>query len=100
MTEIAADTRNIPVFVKSGAVLPLATVANSTADARSRELQIRIFGDGSLPFVLETPAGSLHIGWNARTGSGSVKQTGNERYSVSSWAKADQNRAVSGGAHA
>jgi hypothetical protein len=80
-------------------VLPLATVANSTADARSRELQIRIFGDGSLPFALETPAGDLHIGWDARTGSGSVKQVGKERYSVSSWAKADRNPAASGGAH-
>jgi alpha-D-xyloside xylohydrolase len=100
VTEITADTRNIPVFVKSGAVLPLATVANSTVDARGRELQIRIFGDGSLPFALETPAGSLHIGWNAKTGSGSVKQVGNERYSVSSWAKADQNPAASGGARA
>jgi len=97
--KIDGATRNIPVYVKSGAVLPLATVANSTADARSGELQVRIFGDGSLPFALETPAGNLHIGWNARIGSGSVKQVGKERYSVSSWAKADRNPAASWGAH-
>jgi alpha-D-xyloside xylohydrolase len=83
--EIKATTRNIPVFVKSGSVLPLATVTNSTADARGRELQVRIFGDGRLPFLLETPAGKLELTWNAASKSGSVRLEGNERYSVSSW---------------
>jgi alpha-D-xyloside xylohydrolase len=93
--EIGAETRNIPVFVKSGAVLPLATVTNSTADTESRELQVRIFGDGSLPFVLERPAGKIQITWNAKSGSGSIEQDGSERYSISSWAIAGQNSASS-----
>ena len=87
VVEIAGNTRNIPVFVKSGAVLPLATVTNSTSDTKSNELQVRIFGDGSLPFLLETPAGKLQIAWSAIKGSGSVKQGGNERYSISNWTK-------------
>ncbi len=91
VVEIARDTRNIPVFVKSGAVLPLATVTNSTSDAKSRELQVRIFGDGSLPFLCETPTERLQISWSAISGTGSVKQEGNDRYSISIWAKAGQN---------
>ena len=97
--EIAGDTRNIPVFVKSGAVLPLATAANSTAEAKSRKLQVRIFGEGGLPFVLETPVERLSITWDAMSGSGSVRQIGNERYSVSSWARADRDPESSGSAH-
>ena len=91
--EIAADTRNIPVFVKSGAVLPLATITNSTSDAKSRELQVRIFGDGSLPFLYETPAGKIQITWNAISGSGSVKQEGSERYFISDWTRERTNGA-------
>jgi alpha-glucosidase (family GH31 glycosyl hydrolase) len=77
---IAADTRNIPVFVKSGAALPIAPVTASTADPARRKLDVRIFGDGSLPFLLETPASALQITWNASSGTGSVKQTGNEKF--------------------
>jgi alpha-D-xyloside xylohydrolase len=97
--EIAADTRNIPLFVKSGAVLPLATVTNSSADAKRRELLVRIFGDGNLPFVLETPAEILQIAWDSAMGSGSVRQVGSERYLVSHWTKADQDPPHLGGAH-
>lgn len=86
---IAANTRNIPVFVRSGAVLPLAPVTNSTADPASRCLEVQVFGDGSLPFELKTPHGSVQIAWDARTDSGSLKQTGDERYSVSRWRGTD-----------
>ncbi len=88
--EIAADTRNIPVFVKSGAVLPMASVTGSTADPACHTLEVRIFGDGSLPFILETPAGVVEITWNALNGSGSIKQRGNENYSVSKWSRSDE----------
>ena len=82
---IVAETRNIPVFVKSGTVLPLASVTGSAADPRRRTLKVRIFGDGSLPFLLETPAGTLQIRWDASSASGSVKQTGNEKYTIAGW---------------
>ena len=88
--EIAADTRDIPVFVKSGAVLPMASITNSTADPACHTLEVRIFGDGSLPFLLETPTGTVKIAWNSSNHSGSVKQTGNERYTISRWLGSDQ----------
>ena len=88
--QIAADIRNIPVFVKSGAVLPMASVTGSTADPACHTLEVRIFGDGSLPFLLETPTGTLQIAWDSSSRSGSVKQTGNERYAISRWLGSDQ----------
>ena len=98
--EIAGSTRNIPVFVKTGTVLPLASITNSVTDAKRRELHVRIYGDGSLPFALKTPAGDLQISWEDRSGSGSINQAGNERYSVSSWVRADRDAANLGRAHA
>ncbi len=83
--DIKASTRNIPVFVKSGSVLPLATITNSTADARRRELEVRIFGNGSLPFVCETPEGKTLIQWNAASRTGSLRQEGNGRYTAAKW---------------
>ena len=97
--EMTRDTRNIPLFVKSGAVLPLATVTNSTSDAESRALHVRIFGDGSLPFLCETPAGKLQITWSSVSRSGSVMQQGNQRYSIASWAQAGRESDSSGSVH-
>jgi alpha-glucosidase (family GH31 glycosyl hydrolase) len=83
--EISRNTRNIPIFVKSGALLPLAPVTNSTSDPRSRLLEVRIFGDGSMPFTMDTPEGRLHLHWDAAQKSGSIEQAGTLRYSVSQW---------------
>jgi alpha-D-xyloside xylohydrolase len=83
--EIAAETRNIPVFVKSGSVLPLATITNSTADKDSHSLSVRVFGDGHFPFEFETDSGAVRITWDARSASGSVKQSGTENYTVIRW---------------
>jgi len=84
--EIQADTQNIPVFVTGGSVLPLASITNSTADPESRNLEVRVFGDGHLPFSLLTPEGnSLQLAWNAETRAGTVKQQGNNRYKITSW---------------
>ncbi len=42
----------IPIFVKSGSVLPLATVTQHTNDPEAFKLQVRVYGDGSLPIRL------------------------------------------------
>lgn len=83
--EIPAATRNIPVFVKAGSVIPLATITNSTADKDSHSLQVRVFGDGQMPFVLKTESGSVQISWDARTASGVFRQSGGEKYKVVRW---------------
>jgi len=86
----AASTRNIPVFVKSGAVLPLARVTGSTADPACRSLEVRIFGDGRLPFQLQASKGSVEIIWNELRKAGSIRVSGDERYTVSRWIRPDQ----------
>jgi alpha-D-xyloside xylohydrolase len=82
--QIVASERAIPVFVKSGSVIPVAAVTNSTADQGSRELTVRVFGDGNIPFVMATPEGySLRLSWN---GVGHVEQSGGAYpYRVVKW---------------
>jgi alpha-D-xyloside xylohydrolase len=89
--DIPAATKDIPVFVMDGSVLPLASITNSTADPESRNLEVRVFGDGRLPFSLLTPEGdSLQLNWNAKTRAGAVKQQGNNRYTITTWASASR----------
>jgi alpha-D-xyloside xylohydrolase len=84
--DIPASTKHIPVYVLDGSVLPLASIANCTADPVSRNLEVRIFGDGRIPFALFTPDGdNLQLSWDARTHSGTVKQQGNNRYTITAW---------------
>ena len=84
--QIAAGELNIPVFVKSGSVLPLATVTNTTSDAGSRDLQVQVFGDGQLTFeLLDGPDTSLILEWNHKSGEGREVQSGVSRYRIIGW---------------
>ena len=49
---ITAPLERIPLFVKGGAVLPLAAPTLSTDDPESYELTVRVYGDGHLPITL------------------------------------------------
>ena len=76
---VPGATREIPVYVKAGSVLPLATATSTADDIASRELTVCIFGDGSVPFSMNTLNGhSLDLHWNPKTLSGSVKQVGGD----------------------
>ena len=80
----------VPLFVKAGSVLPLAVPTWNTRDPESRNLEVRIYGDGSLPITLieddgETlngPYNRLELGPHreTRTGTASVLQ-----YRVREW---------------
>jgi hypothetical protein len=50
--EISSADERLPLFVKDGSVLPLATPTLHTEDPVSRQLEVRIYGDGSLPAAL------------------------------------------------
>jgi len=84
---VAAPAEKIPVFVKGGAVIPMAAVGASTASPASRELTVSIFGDGHLPFSIESPAGpELALSWNAATRQGHLQQSSTKRpYRVVRW---------------
>jgi alpha-D-xyloside xylohydrolase len=89
---VPASFERIPVYVKSGSVLPMGGVGNSTADPATRNLTVRIFGDGSLPFSIggkDKP--ELLLRWSG--GKGTIEQHGAARqysrpYSVSAWVPA------------
>ncbi|MDL5057876.1 TIM-barrel domain-containing protein [Geitlerinema calcuttense] len=50
----------IPLFVKAGTVLPLATVTQHTGDEESLKLDVRIYGDGHLPATLIEDDGTTY----------------------------------------
>lgn len=83
---IMATESKIPVFVKSGSVLPIAETANSTADPASRRLEVRVFGDGSLAFEWDAPEyGRLRLSWDKAGLHGVITQRNAGDYSVKNW---------------
>ncbi|WP_241655111.1 glycoside hydrolase family 31 protein [Granulicella sibirica] len=85
---IPATTRNIPAFVRTGSVFPIASITSSTGDQASRALDIRLFGDGRLPFILNTPEGeSLLLSWDPATAKGTVVQHSSRPYTIKNWTK-------------
>ena len=93
--KVAAPIEQIPLFVKSGTLLPLAQVTLHTADPASYRLTAQVYGaesasasvyedDGSAPAALE----ELKLSWNASNKSGSVKRGGPShipQYEVVEW---------------
>jgi Glycosyl hydrolase family 31 C-terminal domain len=86
--EVGASFQKIPVFVKTGSVLPMGGIANSTADPETRNLTVRIFGDGSLPFAIAgKKKPELLLQW--KNGRGTIEQGETQsRYRVMSWVPA------------
>lgn len=96
---IAAPLDTIPVFVKGGAVLPLAQPTLHTADVAGYTLNVRVYGDGGLPITLIEDDGltfayqhgavnQLTLAWDA--GNGSVTRVGETdcpRFTVKEWVK-------------
>jgi alpha-D-xyloside xylohydrolase len=83
--EIPSSYARIPVYVKSGSVLPIGGIANSTAEEATRALTVRIFGDGSIPFSIRGAVEpELLLSWE--NGRGVLEQHGATRpYKVSAW---------------
>jgi alpha-D-xyloside xylohydrolase len=85
--EAAASTEKIPVFVRSGSIVPLAAVGASTASEESRKLTVQVYGDGHLGWQLNPAApGDLQFTWNAPEQRGGVQLTSSGRpYQVIGW---------------
>jgi alpha-D-xyloside xylohydrolase len=91
----------IPVFVKGGAVLPMAKPTLHTGDLASFDLTVRIYGDGAMPVTLYEDDGltldyqgckfnQLTLNWNDQAQAGSEKRTGDyngPHYHVHAWEK-------------
>jgi alpha-D-xyloside xylohydrolase len=85
----------VPVFVKSGTVLPLAQATLSTDDPESWKLTALVFGDGSRPTTLFEDDGAfeprltpVQVAWDAGAKTGRLARTGAAQanaYTVTEW---------------
>ena len=78
----------IPVFVKAGSVMPLATVGPTSSSAEARQLVVHIYGEGDLPWRMTSPAnGIFELSWDAATENGHVQLPTNvpRPYHISEW---------------
>jgi alpha-D-xyloside xylohydrolase len=79
---VPASSEKIPVYVKSGSVVPWADVGLFAGAPPTRRIAVRVYGDGSLPFTLKSRKGVFHLSW--ANGLGKVEgETGS--YDVYTW---------------
>jgi alpha-D-xyloside xylohydrolase len=83
-TEIAllATMEKIPVYVKTGSVIPWADVGAYAGAPETRRLTVRVYGDGRLPFELGVGGKTMRLTWN--NGKGRVDGEPGD-YMVKSW---------------
>lgn len=64
-TEISvpSSTERIPVYVKAGSIVPWADVGQHAAAPETKRITARVYGDGSLPFTLESANATLNLSW-------------------------------------
>lgn len=72
---VPSSTEEIPVYVKAGSILPLAGIGATTEAPESRELTVRVYGDGQLPWKLDGEGG-LELQWQASNQKIAVKNIG------------------------
>lgn len=92
---VEAPLHQIPVFVKSGTLLPLAVPTLHTSDPQAFLLKVRGYGPGTLQCVLHEDDGSLKpeigivkLSWPEGQRQGSVKSTSRTaelHYAVQTW---------------
>jgi alpha-D-xyloside xylohydrolase len=76
-----ASTEKIPLYVKSGSIVPWADVGLRAGAPETRRISVRVYGDGSIPFTLATGAGTMRLTW--ADGKGRVE--GGADYDVYEW---------------
>jgi alpha-D-xyloside xylohydrolase len=81
---LPASTDEIPVYVKSGSIVPWADVGLYAGTPESRRITARVYGDGSLPFQFGNGGDSLRLEWSQ--GAGVIKGA-RGRYADYAWKK-------------
>ena len=92
---IQAPLEQIPIFVKAGAILPLAEPTLHTGDAASWRITAQVYGERPRPAVLYEDDGSWNpaltevtLRWHADARTGSVARAGSSsgpRYEIAGW---------------
>ena len=77
---VSASYRPIPVYVKSGSIVPWADVGQFAGTDAARRITGRVYGDGALPFAMTNGPDSLRLTWS--NGRGSAAGSG---YNVYNW---------------
>jgi alpha-D-xyloside xylohydrolase len=85
----------IPIFVKAGTILPLATPALHSEDAAGFEIHAVAYGHGPATATLYEDDGAVpgaftevRLGWDAAEPEGSVSRTGpqqSRQYQIKQW---------------
>jgi alpha-D-xyloside xylohydrolase len=93
--EVDPPLEQVPLFVKSGTLLPLAEPALHAEDEAGRRIRVQIYGDHAAPAVLYEDDGSwspalnqVTLRWDGNRRSGEVQRTGSgsaPRYEVMAW---------------
>jgi alpha-D-xyloside xylohydrolase len=78
---VEASLERIPVYVKSGSIVPWADVGLHAGAVETRRLTARVYGDGSLPFAMRAGEKTLRLSWS--NGKGSAE--GESGYDVYAW---------------
>lgn len=79
---LPASTVEIPVYVKSGSIVPWADAGLYARAPETRRITARVYGDGSLPFVSGEAKESFRLEWSR--GAGQVKGA-HDCYTVYAW---------------
>jgi alpha-D-xyloside xylohydrolase len=78
---VPASTDRIPVYVKTGSVIPWADVGQYAATAGTRRITARVYGDGSIPFALDAGDAKLRLS----SSHGNRSDYGTIGYVVHTW---------------
>lgn len=65
---VPASTEKIPVYVKSGSIVPWADVGLFAGAPETRRITARVYGDGSLPFDLTSGKDTQRLNWSGGRG--------------------------------
>jgi len=80
---VSASTEKIPVYVKSGGIVPWADAGLFAGAPETRRITARVYGDGTLPFAFAAGSETLRLNWSH--GQGTAE--GTSGYEVYAWQK-------------
>ncbi|MDR3796873.1 MAG: glycoside hydrolase family 31 protein [Terracidiphilus sp.] len=78
---VPASTEKIPVYVKSGSIVPWADAGLYAGAPETRRIAARVYGDGALSFTLTKGRDSQHLSWS----NGRGKVDGEGSFDVYAW---------------
>lgn len=81
--QVPASRERIPVYVKSGSIVPWADVGLFAGAPETRRLTARVYGDGTLRFELADGRDRLRLRWS----DGKGRAEGRSSYDVYAWKK-------------